>query len=184
MAGYPVVGLKVTLEDGSYHEVDSSDMAFQTCARTCMRENFVKTRPVLLEPVMKIEIECPGQFQGPVVGNLTSRRGMVMATEMDGPNCPHRRAKCRLAETFGYSTDLRSMTQGQGTFTHGIRPLSPLAAEHRARSDRRAEAGGPGRGVNPSEGLPRRSPHPENAGTMGAVCRRSLAPLPVLVAVR
>ena len=116
VAGYPVVGLKVTLEDGSYHDVDSSDMAFQTCARTCMRENFSQTRPVLLEPVMKIEIECPSEFQGSVVGNLTSRRGMVMATEMQGPNC-RIEGEVPLAETFGYSTDLRSMTQGQGTFT-------------------------------------------------------------------
>ena len=116
VAGYPVVGLKITLSDGSYHDVDSSDMAFQTCARTCMRENFSKTRPVLLEPVMKIEIECPSAFQGPVVGNLTARRGMVLATEMQGPNC-RIEGEVPLAETFGYSTDLRSMTQGQGTFT-------------------------------------------------------------------
>ena len=116
VAGYPVVGLKVTLEDGSYHEVDSSDLAFQTCARTCMRENFNRTKPVLLEPVMKIEIECPGQFQGAVVGNLTARRGMVVATEMQGPSA-RIEGEVPLAETFGYSTDLRSLTQGQGTFT-------------------------------------------------------------------
>jgi elongation factor G len=116
VAGYPVVGLKVVLEDGSYHDVDSSDMAFQTCARTCMRENFKSTRPVLLEPVMKIEIECPSDFQGSVVGNLTSRRGMVVATDMQGPNA-RIEGEVPLAETFGYSTDLRSMTQGQGTFT-------------------------------------------------------------------
>ena len=116
VAGYPVVGLKVTLEDGSYHDVDSSDMAFQTCARTTMRENFSKTKPVLLEPVMKIEIECPSQFQGTVVGNLTARRGMVVATELDGITA-RIEGEVPLAETFGYSTDLRSMTQGQGTFT-------------------------------------------------------------------
>ncbi len=116
VAGYPVVGLKVTLEDGSYHDVDSSEMAFQTCARTCMRENFPATRPVLLEPVMKIEIECPTDFQGSVVGNLTSRRGMVVATEASGAIC-RIEGEVPLAETFGYSTDLRSMTQGQGTFT-------------------------------------------------------------------
>jgi len=116
VAGYPVVGLKVTLEDGSYHDVDSSDMAFQICARTCMRENFPATRPVLLEPVMKIEIECPVDTQGSVVGNLTSRRGMVVATEASGPLC-RIEGEVPLSETFGYSTDLRSMTQGQGTFT-------------------------------------------------------------------
>jgi len=84
----------VYLEDGSYHDVDSSDMAFQVCAQTCMRENFVKTKPVLLEPVMKIEIECPNQFQGPVVGNLTSRRGLVLSTEAVGAET-RIEARCR-----------------------------------------------------------------------------------------
>jgi elongation factor G len=116
LAGYPVVRLKVVVEDGSYHEVDSSEMAFQICARTAMRENFSRTRPVLLEPVMKIEIECPGQFQGSVVGNLVARRGTVLATDMDGPSV-RIEGEVPLAEIFGYSTDLRSMTQGQGTFT-------------------------------------------------------------------
>ncbi|NLE39319.1 MAG: elongation factor G [Pirellulaceae bacterium] len=116
IAGYPIVGLHVSLEDGSYHEVDSSDMAFQTAARTAMREIFPKTAPVLLEPVMKIEVECPQEFQGSVVGDLTSRRGMVMGTATDGPTA-RIEAEVPLAETFGYSTDLRSMTQGQGTFS-------------------------------------------------------------------
>ena len=116
VAGYPVVGLKITLEDGSYHEVDSSDLAFQICAQTTMRENFRNTHPVLLEPVMKLEIECPSQFQGSVVGDLTARRGMVTGTEMTGAVC-RIEGEIPLAETFGYSTDLRSMTQGQGTFT-------------------------------------------------------------------
>jgi elongation factor G len=116
IAKYPVVGLAVYLEDGSYHEVDSSDLAFQICAQTAMRETFPKTRPVLLEPVMKIEIECPSQFQGSVVGNLTSRRGIVLSTEVRGAEA-RIEGEVPLAETFGYSTDLRSMTQGQGTFT-------------------------------------------------------------------
>jgi elongation factor G len=116
VAGYPVVGLKVIVEDGSYHDVDSSEMAFKICARTCMRENFPGTRPVLLEPVMKIEIECQTDAQGSVVGNLTSRRGMVVATEVTGNSC-RIEGEVPLAETFGYSTELRSMTQGQGTFT-------------------------------------------------------------------
>jgi elongation factor G len=110
------VPLAVYLEDGSYHDVDSSDMAFQVCAQTCMRESFVKAKPVLLEPVMKIEIECPNQFQGSVVGNLTSRRGLVPSTEASGADT-RIEGEVPLSETFGYSTDLRSMTQGQGTFT-------------------------------------------------------------------
>ncbi len=116
IAGYPVVGLKATLTDGSYHEVDSSDLAFQICAQTAMRENFPLTSPVLLEPVMRIEIECPSSFQGAVVGNLTARRGIVMATEVKG-NEARIEGEVPLAETFGYSTDLRSLTQGQGTFS-------------------------------------------------------------------
>jgi elongation factor G len=116
VAGYPIVGLHVSLEDGSYHEVDSSEMAFQICARTALRETLRKMQPVLLEPVMKIEIECPSQFQGAVVGDLTSRRGMVMAAEVLGPDT-RIEGEVPLAEVFGYSTHLRSLTQGQGTFS-------------------------------------------------------------------
>ena len=116
LAGYPIVGVKAILEDGSYHEVDSSDMAFQICARNCFRETFLKTKPVLLEPVMKFEVEVPSNYQGSVAGELTSRRGMIVATEMIGSTATIE-AEVPLAETFGYSTDLRSMTQGQGTFT-------------------------------------------------------------------
>ncbi len=81
-----------------------------------MREAFPRTNPVLLEPIMKIEIECPAQFQGAVVGNLTARRGIVLASEVRGPDV-RIEGEVPLAETFGYATDLRSMTQGQGTFT-------------------------------------------------------------------
>jgi elongation factor G len=116
VAGYPIVGVKTVLEDGSYHDVDSSDMAFQVCARGCFRETFLKMKPVLLEPVMKLEVEVPSAYQGPVAGELTSRRGMIVSTEMQG-NTAKIEAEVPLAETFGYSTDLRSMTQGQGTFT-------------------------------------------------------------------
>jgi elongation factor G len=116
IAGFPIVGLKAILEDGSYHEVDSSDMAFQICAQNCLRETFMQTKPVLLEPVMKVEIEAPTNFQGPVVGNLTSRRGMIVSSEIHG-NTAVIEGEVPLAETFGYSTDLRSMTQGQGTFS-------------------------------------------------------------------
>ena len=116
VAGFPVVGLGICIEDGSYHEVDSSDMAFQVCAQKVMRETFGRTSPVLLEPVMKLEIECPSAFQSAVVGDLTGRRGMVMAAEINGA-AARIEGEVPLAETFGYSTTLRSMTQGQGTFT-------------------------------------------------------------------
>ena len=116
VAGYPVVGLAVHLDDGSFHEVDSSDMAFQTAAQTTMREHFSRTNPVLLEPVMKIEVECPSDFQAAVVGDLTSRRGIVMGAEVVGPEC-RIEGEVPLSETFGYTTALRSLTQGQGTMT-------------------------------------------------------------------
>ncbi len=116
LARFPVVGLKVVIEDGSYHEVDSSDRAFQVCAQSCFRETFPKTRPVLLEPVMKVDIESPERYQGAIVGDLTSRRGLIQATQMRDGHV-QLQAEVPLAETFGYATDLRSMTQGQGTFT-------------------------------------------------------------------
>jgi elongation factor G len=116
VAGYPVVGLRVVIEDGSYHEVDSSDRAFQTCAQGCFRETFPKTRPVLLEPIMKLDIEVPEAYQGAVTGDAVSRRGLIVGTAgQDG--LAQIVVEVPLAETFGYATDLRSMTQGQGTFT-------------------------------------------------------------------
>jgi elongation factor G len=116
LAEYPVVGVKMVLDDGSYHDVDSSDRAFQTCARDCFRETFRKSKPKLLEPIMRIEIECPETFQGPISGDMTSRRGIIVGTDLrDGTATLT--ADVPLAETFGYATDLRSMTQGQGVFS-------------------------------------------------------------------
>lgn len=116
VAGFPVIGLRAVLSDGSYHEVDSSDRAFQTCAQGCFRETFMKTRPVLLEPIMKLDVEAPDQFQGPVTGDIVSRRGIIMSTS-NREGLALLSTEIPLAETFGYATDLRSMTQGQGTFT-------------------------------------------------------------------
>ena len=116
LAEYPVVSLKAVVNDGSYHDVDSSDRAFQTCAEGCFREHFKDTKPSILEPIMKLEIECPENFQGAITGDLTSRRGVIVNSEMhDG--IASIIAEVPLAETFGYSTDIRSMSQGQGTFT-------------------------------------------------------------------
>jgi elongation factor G len=116
VAEYPVVGVKAVVDDGSYHEVDSSDKAFQTCAERCFREMFPKTKPVLLEPIMRVELEAPEAFQGAVTGDTVSRRGIITSTDiMEGISRVV--AEVPLAETFGYATDLRSMTQGQGTFT-------------------------------------------------------------------
>ena len=116
LAGYPVVNLKIVVNDGSYHDVDSSDLAFRICAQTSLRENFPRTKPALLEPIMKIEIECPENFQGGVVGDLVSRRGVITATETTGATS-RLLGEIPLAETFGYSSVLRGMTQGQGVFS-------------------------------------------------------------------
>ena len=116
IAGFPIVNLRVLVNDGSYHEVDSSDLAFRICAQTALRENFPKTKPAILEPIMKIEIECPSSFQGNVIGDLNRRRGMINITETLGPAC-RVAGEIPLAEMFGYMTALRSMTQGQGTFS-------------------------------------------------------------------
>ena len=116
IAGFPIVGVRATLADGSYHDVDSSDMAFQLCARAGFREAFLNTKPVLLEPIMKLEVEVPADFQGAVTGELNKRRGLIISTETVG-NASTIIAEVPLAETFGYSTDLRSLTQGQGVFS-------------------------------------------------------------------
>jgi elongation factor G len=116
LGGYEIVRVKMTLDDGSYHEVDSSDLAFQICAQDCFRETFLSSKPVLLEPIMKVEVEVPTEFRGPVTGDLSSRRGMISSTELRGADTVVT-AEIPLASMFGYSTDLRSMTQGKGTFS-------------------------------------------------------------------
>ena len=116
LGGYEIIGVKMTLEDGSHHAVDSSDMAFQICARDTMRQTFLRSKPVLLEPIMKVQVESPAEFQGPIIGDLSSRRGMVQATEAQGPLTVIT-ATVPLAEMFGYATQVRSLSQGKATFT-------------------------------------------------------------------
>ncbi|HAC91339.1 MAG TPA: elongation factor G [Planctomycetaceae bacterium] len=116
LADYPVVGVRIDLRDGSYHDVDSSERAFYICAQGCFRESMLKAKTVLLEPIMKVELECPELYQGDVVGDVIRRRGLIASTDIrDGIS--YIIAEVPLAETFGYATDLRSMTKGQGTFT-------------------------------------------------------------------
>ena len=116
LAGYPVIDLKATLVDGSYHEVDSSEMAFKIAGSMAIKDAVMKASPVLLEPTMKVEVEVPENFLGDVIGDLNSRRGQVegMGSE-DG--IAKVSAKVPLAEMFGYATDIRSMTQGRGIFS-------------------------------------------------------------------
>lgn len=116
LAGFPVIGVKMILNDGSYHDVDSSDMAFQITGFDAFRETFRKADPVLLEPIMKVEVEAPTEFQGPVTGNVSSRRGVILGTE-NRESFVMIEAEVPLSEMFGYSNDLRSMTQGKGGFS-------------------------------------------------------------------
>jgi elongation factor G len=117
LAGFPVTDLKVTLTDGSFHEVDSNEMAFKMAAILAFKEGMVKADPVLLEPIMKVEVIVPEEFMGDVIAQLNTRRGEILATEIRPGNAQAVRAMVPLAEMFGYATDLRSATQGRGVFT-------------------------------------------------------------------
>ena len=116
IAGYPVVDLKVTLYDGSYHDVDSSEIAFKTAASRCFKEGFNNASPVLLEPMMKVEVVTPEDYMGDVVGDLNRRRGIIESME-EGALGKMIRAEVPLKEMFGYATDLRSATQGRATYS-------------------------------------------------------------------
>jgi len=116
IAGYPVVDVKVTLYDGSYHDVDSSEMAFKIAGSMGFRDGVKEANPVLLEPIMKVEVVTPEDYMGDVVGDLNRRRGMVGGME-DSPAGKIVRSEVPLAEMFGYATDLRSATQGRATYS-------------------------------------------------------------------
>jgi elongation factor G len=116
LAGYPLVDVKVALFDGAYHEVDSSEMAFKICASICFKEACRRAKPVLLEPVMRVEVVVPEEYMGPVNGDINARRGRLEGTEIHGTTQVIK-AMVPLSEMFGYATELRSRTQGRGTFT-------------------------------------------------------------------
>ncbi|MCD4629745.1 elongation factor G, partial [Proteus mirabilis] len=116
LAGYPVVDIKARLHFGSYHDVDSSEIAFKIAASMAFKEGFMKAKPILLEPIMKVEIETPEDYMGDVIGDLNRRRGMVEGMD-DLPTGKIIRAQVPLAEMFGYATDLRSQTQGRASYS-------------------------------------------------------------------
>jgi elongation factor G len=127
LAGYPVVDVKVALIDGSYHEVDSSEMAFKIAGSMAFKEGTQKAGPILLEPMMKVETTVPDQYVGDVVGNFSSRRGLVEGMESRSGNVQIVRALVPLAEMFGYATDLRSMTSGRGSFGMQFEKYMPVS---------------------------------------------------------
>ena len=113
---FPVTGIKVVIDDGASHSVDSSEMAFAAAARGAFKESYSRAKPVVLEPIMKVVVETPSEFQGAVMGSLNQRRGMILGSQDEGPMCAIE-AQIPLAEMFGYSTVLRSLTQGKAQFT-------------------------------------------------------------------
>ena len=116
LIGFPIVSIKATLSDGAFHDVDSSEMAFRICAMAAFREAYMKGKPIALEPIMKLEVSCPEEFQGQVVGQINQRRGLIKGTETTDAFTTVE-AEVPLAEMFEYSTELRSATQGKGEFT-------------------------------------------------------------------
>jgi elongation factor G len=127
MAGYPVVDMKITLFDGSFHEVDSSEMAFKMAGSMAFKEGVQKGSPVLLEPIMKVEVVVPDDFLGDVIGQLNSRRGSIQGMEVRPGNAQAVRANVPLGEMFGYATELRSATQGRGVFSMEFDHYAPVA---------------------------------------------------------
>jgi elongation factor G len=117
LAGYPVVDINIRLYDGSFHEVDSSEMAFKMAGSLAFKEGVQRGNPVLLEPIMKVEVVAPEEFLGDIIGQLNSRRGEILGMEIRPGNAQAVRAMVPMAEMFGYATDLRSATQGRGVFT-------------------------------------------------------------------
>ncbi|HTP04926.1 MAG TPA: elongation factor G, partial [Nitrospirota bacterium] len=127
LAGYPVVDLKVNLFDGSFHEVDSNEMAFKMAATFAFKEGVQRGGPVLLEPIMKVEVVAPEEYLGDVMGQLNSRRGMIQGMEMRPGNAQAVNAMVPLAEMFGYATELRSATQGRGVFSMEFDHYAPVS---------------------------------------------------------
>jgi elongation factor G len=116
MAGFPIVDVKVRVVDGSYHEVDSNEMAFKIAGSMGFKEGFMKAAPVLLEPIMKVEVVTPEDYMGDVMGDISRRRGVLQGSD-DTLSGKVVNSTVPLGEMFGYATSLRSMTQGRATFT-------------------------------------------------------------------
>ena len=127
VAGYEVVDVKVTLYDGSFHEVDSSEMAFKIAGSLAFKDAIKKASPVVLEPIMKVEVVVPEDFMGSVIGDLSSRRGKVQGTELRG-ELQGVQSEVPLCEMFGYATDVRSLTEGRATFTMEFSTYSDVPA--------------------------------------------------------
>jgi elongation factor G len=127
LAGYPVVDVKVTLFDGSYHDVDSSETAFKIAGSMCFKQGIATAHPVLLEPMMKVEVVTPEEYMGDVIGDLNSRRGMIQGMD-DIASGKQIKAEVPLSQMFGYATDLRGATQGRATYSMEFSHYSEVPA--------------------------------------------------------
>ena len=125
LAGYQVISVKIDLDEGTYHPVDSSEMAFKLASRAAFKQSFLESKPVILEPIMSVEVETPTEFQGSVQGDLSSRRGFLSGSDMR-EDYTVVQAEVPLAEMFGYSTELRSMTQGKANFSMEFAKYRPV----------------------------------------------------------
>ena len=128
IAGYPVVDIKVRLYDGSYHEVDSNEMAFKMAASMGFKEGVQRGAPILQEPIMKVEAVVPEEYLGDIIGQLNARRGEIQGMEVRPGGAQAVRAMVPLGEMFGYATNLRSATQGRGLFTMEFDHYAPVSA--------------------------------------------------------
>ena len=128
LIGFPVTGLRVAIDDGASHAVDSSDMAFQAAARGAFRENYLACKPQILEPIMRVAVEGPGELQGSFVKTVMQRRGIIVGTT-ESEGFVRVDADVPLAAMFGYSTDLRSATQGTADYTMEFTKYAPVPAE-------------------------------------------------------
>ncbi len=128
LAGYPIVDIKTTLYDGSYHDVDSSELAFKMAGSMALRQGVMKAKPILLEPIMRLEVATPEQFMGDIIGDLNAKRGHIENIEGQGElyviHC-----FIPLAETFGYATRVRSLTQGRATHSLEFYQYKKMPAE-------------------------------------------------------
>ena len=129
LADYPVHDIKVVLIDGSHHEVDSSEMAFRTCASICFKEAFMKAAPTLLEPVMSLDIATPDDYIGDIVGDLSRRRGKVSAMRRYRKGSQKIAATAPLMELFGYANTVRSLSSGRAVYSMELRRYSALPAK-------------------------------------------------------
>jgi elongation factor G len=139
LIGFPVIGMKILVDDGQSHSVDSSEMAFQAAARGAFREFYGRAKPQILEPIMKLSVEGPTEFQGSILKTIMQRRGQVIgSTEEDGFSTVD--AEVPLSEMFGYATDLRSMTQGKAEFTMEFEKYAPVPAETQTELKKKFES--------------------------------------------